>query len=403
MSFAPLAGAIVPMHPQPLHPHVPVPVALVVLSAILVVVVVGAAAPARPRVVAAREAGTSSWSGGLSTPQVILRALSVLVLVLVVVAGRFGIRDELENLAPALAIGAGWPLLVLGSLVLGSLWRWVDPWDALARVVDRGDVSEPPGHVWPAVVLAVPWLWFLSAYSRPLDPRAIGTALAAYTVVTLAGCLAFGRVRWLSSSEPLGLMLSWIGLVPKRQLAGWDPPRGAAALLGVSIAGLLFGAIRRTGLWTPVVERENASLITAVGLAGACLLGAAAAHLASRRWRAAGTSAAVVQVLVPVAAGVGIAVALARNRLSTSLQLLPGLLGDPLGRGWDLFGSPTVGLNAEPLGGTGLVAAQLCIIGAAHLFAAVAGTRSLVGDERLPVITVLAFSVAVSMTAIALH
>lgn len=403
MSFASLAGAIVPMHPQPLHPHVPVPVALVVLSAILLVVVVASTVPARPRDVAAHEATTSSWSGRLSTPQVIMRAVSVLMLVTVVVAGRFGVRDELENLAPALAIGAGWPLLILGSLVLGSLWRWVDPWDALARVVVRGDVSEAPGHVWPAVVLAVPWLWFLGGYARPLDPRAVGTALAAYTVVTLAGCLAFGRVRWLSSSEPLGLVLSWVGLVPRRQLAGWAPPRGAAALLGVAIGGQLFGAIRRTGVWTPVVEREDAPLITAISLVGACLLVGTAAQLATRLGGAAGTSAAVVQVLVPVAAGVVVAVALARNRLSTSLQLLPGLLGDPLGRGWDLLGSPTVGLNAEPLGSAGLVAAQLSVIGAAHLLAAVAGTRSLVGDERLPVITVLAVSAAVSMTALALH
>lgn len=403
VTFALPAVANLPMHPQPLHPHVAVPVALVALGAALVVVLVASAVPARPRDRAADEAAASSWTGRLSRPQVVVRTLSVLVLATVVVAGRVGARDELENLAPALVIGAGWPLLVAGSLVLGSLWRWLDPWDAVARVVVRGDTSESPGHVWPAVAMAVPWLWFVGAYDRPTDPRAVGLALAVYSVVTLAGCVAVGRIRWLSSSEPIGLLLSWVGLIPRRRLADWTPPRGAAPLLGAVIAGLLFGAVRRTGVWTPVLQLEQAPLIATAGLGAACLIGAGAAAFAARGSRTAGQRASVAQALVPVTAGVVIAVALARNRFSTSLQLLPGLLGDPLGRGWDLLGTPTEGLNAAPFGEAGLVALQLCVVGAAHLLAAVAGTRPLVGAERLPLIAVLAVSVAVSMTAIGLH
>jgi hypothetical protein len=404
MSSALLAGAFPPMlHPQPSHPHVAVPVALVALGAAMVVVVVASAVPSRSPDTVAREAATASWAGRLSTPQAAVRALSVLVLVIAVLAGRLGARDELENVAPALVIGAGWPLLVAGSLVVGSLWRWLDPWDALARVAARGDTSAAPGHVWTAVGLAVPWLWLLGASDRPLDPRAVGTALGVYSVVTVAGCVALGRARWLSSSEPIGLLLSWVGLVPRRQLTSWSPPRGAAALLGTVIGGLLFGAVRRTGVWTPVAQRDDAWLIAGGSLVAACLLAAAAALLATRAGRTEAQRAAVAQVLVPVAAGAVIAVALARNRLFTSVQLLPGLIGDPLGRGWDLLGSPTAGLHPSPLGAAGLVAAQLCVIGVLHLFAAIAGTRPLVGDERLPVIAVLAVSVAVSMTAIGLH
>jgi hypothetical protein len=402
VSFPLLVGSFaVMLHPQPSHPHVPVPVALVALGAAMVVVVVASAAPSGTLVAAADEPDNASWTGRLSAPQAAVRALSVLVLATAVVAGRLGTRDELENLAPALLIGAGWPLLVAGSLVAGSLWRWLDPWDALARVAAR-DESTSPGHVWPAVVLAVPWLWFLCAYDRPLDPRAVGTALALYSVVTVAGCVAMGRVRWLSSGEPIGLLLSWVGLLPRRRLAQWSPPLGAAALLGVVLGGLLFGAVRRTGVWTPVAQRDDALVYATGALVLACAAAGAAATLLARAGDVA-QRAAVAQVLVPVVAGVTLAVALARNRLFTSVQLLPGLLGDPLGRGWDLLGSPTDGLNASPLGAAWLVALQLGLIGLGHLFAAVVLTRPLVGDQRLPVIALLAVSVGVSMTAIGLH
>ena len=392
---------IISAHPVTSHPHVEVPTLLVVLATTAAVVIVAGAVPARQRPVAPATADVLVV-GRVDPPQSMLRAASVLVLVLIVVAGRLGVDDELENLAPALTIGAGWPLLVAGSLLLGTLWRRVDPWDALARVLIRGDRSEPASHVWPAVALALPWLWFLGVYSRPLDPRAIGAALAAYSVVTVAGCLALGRVRWLSAAEPLGLLLSWVGLLPRRGLTAWEPPRGAAALLGSVIGGLLFGVVRRTELWSGVAVRPAAVWWATAGLVGACAVGAAVGTFAARVGSAE-QRATVARALVPVAAGVMVAVALARNRFFTSVQLLPGLVGDPLGRGWDLLGSPTAGLDPSPLSAGGLVVLQLGVVAAAHLLAAATAPRALVGDERLPTIAVLGiFSVAAVWT-VSLH
>ena len=395
-------GAVISAHPESSHPHVDVPTLLVVLTTAGVVAIIASVVPARDRPAASDHPETSSWLGSLTLPQTLVRTLSVLALALAVVAGRAGVDDELENVASALTVGAGWPLLVVGSLVLGTLWRWLDPWDSLARVLTRHDTSDPAPHVWPALVLALPWLWFLGVYSRPLDPRAIGAALAAYSVVTVAGCLALGRVRWLSSAEPIGLLLSWVGLLPRRRLAAWEPPRGAAALLGAVICGLLFGVVRRTELWSGVAVRPDALVWTTVGLLGSCLVGALVGTLAARVGPAP-QGATVARALVPVAAGVVLAVALARNRLFTSVQLLPGLIGDPLGRGWDVFGTPTSGLNPSPLGAAGLVALQLGIVAVAHVLAAATAPRTLVGDERLPTIAVLAGFATVTLWALSLH
>lgn len=389
-------------HPDTSHAHVDVPTLLLLLVTAGLVVVIACVVPARQRPVPTDDPGTSSWSGALTPAQLVVRGLSVLVLALVVVAGRVGVADELENLASALAIGAGWPLLVVGSLLVGTLWRWLDPWDALARVLVAGDRSEPAAHVWPAAVVAVGWLWFLGVHAQPFDPRAVGAVLAGYSVLTLAGCLALGRVRWLSSAEPVGLLLSWVGLLPRRRLATWDPPRGAALLLGVVVGGLLFGVVRRTEVWSGVAVRPDATLWATAGLLGCCLAGAVVGEGASRLASEAGR-ATVARALVPVAAGVVLAVALARNRLFTSVQLLPGLVGDPLGRGWDVFGSPTAGLDPAPLGAAGLVALQLGLVVCALLLAAATAPRAVVGDERLPTIVVLSTATVAALWVLSLH
>lgn len=396
------ASPLLRAHPETAHPHVDVPVVVVVVGAVMVVALLATLVPAARRAPTSYAVPpTASWTGTLTVAQRLVRAVAVLLLVTAVAAGRVGVDDELENLAPALVVGAGWPALVLGSLVLGTLWRWLDPWDALARVVAPRDTSAPPDHVWPAVLLALPWLWFLAAWPRPLDPRSVGTALTAYTVVTLAGCLALGRARWLGSAEPVGLLLSWTGLLPTRHLAGWVPPRGAGALLGTVAGGSLFGAVRRTGAWSEVAARPDALLWSTSALLGSCLAGALVFSVVGR-----GTTeqrAVVVRTAVPVVAGVVLAVALARNRFTTSLQLLPGLLGDPLGRGWDLLGAPMEGLDPAPFGAAGLVALQLAVAVVGHALAAATAPRTLVGDERLPAIAVLAVSTAVSVTALSLH
>lgn len=397
-------------HPETSHPHVDVPVLLVLLAVVGAVVVVAVARRHRETAAPPGDASaTGSWAGSLGVPRLVTRTVAVALLAMAVVAGRVGVDDELDNLAPALVVGAGWPLLLIGALVAGPLWRWVDPWDTLARALERvllprGAASEPGAHVWPAVVVALPWLWLLAVHPRPLDPRTVGAALAAYSLFTVGGCLALGRARWLSSAEPVGLLLTWLGLVPRRRLGGWQPPRGAAALLGAITGGLLFAAVRRTELWSAVAVRSDAVWWASAALLGCSLLGAGLAEGAARvEARTTATpGAAVARALVPVAAGVALAVALGRNRFTTSVQLLPGLLGDPLGRGWDWLPAPTT-LDPAPLGAAGLVALQLGLVACAHVLAAALATRSLVGDDRLPAIGVLALSATASVLALSLH
>lgn len=345
----------------------------------------------------------ASWTGRLSAFQIATRVGAVALLALAIAAGRLGADDELENLAPALVVGTLWPLLVLASISLGAVWRWIDPWDSLARVVDSGDTESEAGHVWPAAAIALVWAWYLSAYGDTLDPRSVGAVLALYTVLTVAGSLAFGRVRWLSTAEPFGILLSWMALLPSGRLTAWRPPRGAEALLGVFAGGVLFGAVRRSELWGGLNTAENANVYAAVGVVAFSAAAFGVLKLMALAAEQAGARGAAAAAAVPAVAVIVVAVAMDRNRLTTSMQLLPQLLGDPFGRGWDLLGEAGRGLDPAPLGETGLVTAQLALLLVGYLVGAAVLARRLQRADRAPLALLLAVLMSASVVALVSH
>jgi hypothetical protein len=388
-------------HPLSEPFHLPVSPAVAADCAAVLVLAAAFAAPWR-EATAGRRAGRElrSWAGSLSPAQLATRAAAVALLVLAIAAGRLGVDDELENLAPALVVGAGWPLVVLATAALGPVWRWADPWDAIARALTRSESAQEPGDVWPAAAIALGWVWYLSAYEDPLAPRSVGAILAAYTILTVAGCLAAGRARWLASCEPFGIYLAWLAQLPRGRLVDWDPPRGSLALLGVLAGGVLFGAVRRSELWGDLNTVEAARLVATIGVAAAAAVAAGLlALMASTAERAA--RPAVARAAVPAVAGIIVAVAMDSNRLFTSVQLLPALLGDPFGEGRDLLGGAGAGLDPAPLGVTGLLIAQLAVLMAGYLAGAVVLARRVRRGARAPVAAGLSVLAGLSVIAVA--
>jgi hypothetical protein len=98
-----------------------------------------------------------------------------------------------------------------------------------------------------------------------------------------------------------------------------------------------------------------------------------------------------------------LAVAMDSNRLTTSVQLLPGLAGDPFGLGWDLFGAAGAGLEAQPFGVRGLLAAQVAVLVAGHVVGAIVLARAARRVARVPIAVVLAILANLSVLAVASH
>ena len=319
-----------------------------------------------------------SWGPPLGPWHVLTRTVAVALLVLAIVAGRVGSEDQLQNIATALMIAVAWPVLLAGSLAIGPVWRWVDPWDSTARLLQRDDGSSAVRSVWAAAIPAFGWVWYLGAYPDALEPRSVGLVVALYTLATVAGCLVVGRRSWLSRVEVFGLLFSWTAMVRRGRSTTWSPPAGAELVLGVLAGGLVFGAIRRSALWGGLNVVDGALVWATLG--AAVIAGGFAAMLwwLERRATEVGALGSIAPAAVPAVVAVALALSMYSDVLFTAISLLPGLAADPLGRGWDLFSwrLPLLGLCDESESTcVSLVAVQAAVVLAGAILGAVVLAR----------------------------
>ncbi|TAL26389.1 MAG: hypothetical protein EPN99_00305 [Frankiales bacterium] len=287
-------------------------------------------------------------------------AAAVAAVVLLVVA-RTGPDSELDNPAPALVVGLGWPLLLLLPALAGLLGLVQPTRSPAAATVDAR----------PAVAVAVVLAGAFVLPDSATRPDLVGTVVAAYALAVLAGSVAVGRAAVTARAEVLGLLASWLAV--GRGLPRWSPPRGALAVLAAFLGAAWFERYERTATWAAATpDRTDAvlGLAAALALAGA---GALLLHLATRRRGAPGTAAAV---LLPLVAGT--ALACVARRALISAQLLADQLAGPRA------------VEPDPLGVAGgqVLALALVVLGGG-LAGAVLARRTGQETARLPGVGVL--------------
>lgn len=129
---------------------------------------------------------------------------ATLFLLVLVVVGLTGPRDPLANPLP-LTIWTVWFVGFTFLLpVFGDLWRWVNPWAGLHRLLTEGRPPPLPlprflGHL-PAILGFLAFAWFMLADIAPADPARLAWAVLAYWVAMMAGTMAFGTA-WLDRGE----------------------------------------------------------------------------------------------------------------------------------------------------------------------------------------------------------
>ncbi len=337
------------------------------------------------------------------------RLAGLLLLGLVIVVGRVGPDDQLENLTPALVVGAGWPLLVVACALFGRVWWWIDPFDSLARVIapiGAGDGTVDPAQgripIWAATPAAALVVAYLTVWPNSLSPRTISNVLLVYTVVTLAGCLALGRRVWLPRAEILHVFLGWVARA-RRPRTAIEPGAGATVVLGVLAGGLLYGLVRDSPLLTTFAYGSLLELGTVVAVFAAVVAGLATRAEALQQRRPG--SRVVALAMIPATAALAVALGLARNRFTTSLQLLPALARDPFG----VRPNEAVpyAIDPRPLGHEGLLALQIAVLLLGHvvgmaLAARAAESPAAVSPMRavLPTLSVLGLTLAVAVAAV---
>lgn len=336
-------------------------------------------------------------------------ATGVVLLAVVVWSGFDGVQEPTDNFAPTFVYVIFWVGLVAASALLGDVFRPFNPWRALARAVAalaaRGRVPAPlpyPERLgrWPAVAGIALFACMELVVPGGSDPRNVAIAAIAYSVVTLVAMSVWGIDAWVDRGEafsayfglfarlsPFELRGRVLGVRrPLSGLTGLDARvPGTVALLATMIGSVTFDGATEGAQWPQIRQsiadflvRHSLPTTTATTLASvlgliACIALALAlygAGIALVRRAAGGESAAwvraaFVHTLVPIAAAyVG---AHYLSFVLTQGQAIVPLASDPLGHGWDVFGTAGDVVDYGVIGVTATWYAQVALVVTGHM------------------------------------
>lgn len=308
-------------------------------------------------------------------------AAGLALLALAEVAAIVGPDSGAANVAPVAVLVVWWVGLPIACLIAGDVMRALNPFVALVTLLGQHrDDPAPVAPPWTAAAFLSAFAWFFVAYHRPGSPRALAVFLAAYVVVAVAAGRRWGR-DWLATGEAFGALSASVALLsPWRRSSA--PPPGVASLMVVWIGSTAFDAFASTPFWVDVLGTSQGwsrTMLNTVGfvwitaiVAGVYLV---ALRLAERighgRAGEAETSArpplatTLGVALVPLALGWFLAHDL--TLLLFEGQNFLALVSDPVGRGWDLFGTINRTIDYGVVQATWVRWTQVGILAAGHI------------------------------------
>jgi hypothetical protein len=370
---------------------------------------------ARPPTAAPRRPQADQLASPLGTvachPALIL-ALRLVVLALFVVtvlAGLFGDQNPYRNIAPTLVWIIWWVGFAFVAAFVGDIWQLVNPWRTvfdgvqwLARALGADGAPRPyltyPERLgtWPACLLLLAFAWTELIYLNAASPFHIAALAIAYSALTWAAMIVFGRDVWLRNGEVFSLIFGTFGrfapVVVRDErllLRGFgtgliEGPRVSVSMMAfvlLLLASVLYDGLIGTGEWALLESAARARLPgvdgTAVRTAGLIafwllFLGAYLGICAVMSLVAGGDppselARGFVLTLVPIAIGYHVAHYVVF--LLIQGQYIIPLLSDPFGWGWNLFGTAGYRVDIALVGARFAWYAALAAIVTGHVFA----------------------------------
>ena len=345
----------------------PVPVWLAVYGAGIAVVLSFAALGVlwpQPRLRADRGRGNASFldSPWLRWPLRVLVLAASLVLLAAAFAGAAG---EERNPLPWFLYIVFWVGIVFVSLLLGPVWRVLNPLRTIHELVSRASGGDPDDGVrelpgswgyWPAAGWLAAFVWVELVMPDRANPRLLGVLLLLYALVNLGAAALYGA-RWFERGDGFEVYSTLVGRLapigrlpdgrvalrnPLDNLTGLRPEPGLVAVVVVLLGSTAYDGVTRTQWWQDLAGEANAFTGT-LALVGCCAFVAATYAAATRlsarpgKGDAAAMPAAFAHSVVPIAVGYAIA-------HYFSLLVLEGqqawiLASDPFATGADWFGT----------------------------------------------------------------
>jgi len=398
--------------PLPLSLYLTAAAVVVALSGVIALALARAEPPravAWPRLVIPRALATGIKAA--------LGLLGVALFALVIVAGLVGEQSPLRNIAPTFVWVIWWVGLAFVAALLGNLWPLLNPWATLHRWLlgrVRPRIAYPEGlGCWPAIVLFTIFIWIEVVWPRSEEPAVLAGVIIAYSLLTWSAMMLYGAEAWLRGGEALTVAFAMFGRFAPLAAAGERSlvlrPWGAGLLsqaplspsltifVVLMLGSVTFDGFMETEAWMAVVDRifeTDAAFPALIGLRdlfGTAVIGVESLAMAAFPWLLLAVFLAVVRLmrallgrndtwflagrlaltLLPIAIAYHLAHYL--SFLAIAGQLAIPLASDPMGFGWDLFG--TAGRVVDPglfsAGNAWFVALGAIVIG--HVVAVVLG------------------------------
>ncbi len=395
------APTVVLAHAVGVRTDLPVPLVAVLLAGALAVVVSFLALGALWRTSRLRPDGGAPVPGGVQrvvdSPVLrgVLRAVVLVATLFVVVVALLGPRESSFNLAPYAFYVTFWVGLVPASLLLGPVWRAVNPLRTLHAGLAR--ISGPaPGAgtsarlgLWPAAGVLLAYAWVELVFPDRAVPQTLGLLLVVHGVLQLVAALWYGP-DWFARGDPFEVYSTLLGrlavlgrradgrLVLRNPLDGADgtPAQpGLVAFVTVLVGSTAFDGVTRAtwyqsryGFDGGAVVTPTLGLLLVVGLvAGLYVLATTAAG------RSTGTPhapAAYAHSVLPIAAGYAVAHYFSLLLLEGQLTWI--LASNPFAQdGVDLFGTWRNEVDLAAISPGTIAAVQIAAIVLGHVLGVV--------------------------------
>ena len=290
-----------------------------------------------------------------------------------------------------------WVGLVPISLLLGQFWRATNPLrtihrglSAIARVdPEQGLLSLPAGiGVWPAAIGLFAFGWLELVQPDRTTLAVLRVWALAWLVILVLGAIVFWQ-RWIGAADPFEVYASTIAQMsifrrvgdqlrlvnPLAGLNAWRAPPGSTAVVAALLGSTAFDSFTNTSWWIQTVQNSalptvlwgTAGLLTMIIIVfvtfslGAAWMGRYGDRPAWEYPRL------MVGSLLPIV--LGYVVAHYATLLIVEGQRVAINFSDPLGRGWNTFGSAEMGVNSAIFNHpTGIAVMQACAIVGGHVF-----------------------------------
>ena len=335
----------------------------------------------------------------------------------IVWAGLAGSQTATANLAPTAIFVLVWVGIPFASVLLGDVFAAISPWRAVGRGVGwaagrvaGGNLPKPVEYPerlgrWPAAAGILAFAWIELVWTGRESPESLAIVALAYAALMLVGMSCFGVEKWCRNADAFGVAFGLFALLAPLDWSGrrcrlrWPvagslkmpQTAGAAAVVIVLIGTTSFDGFSQGGVWTgasglaqrftdafsglglgpeaAVQAGYTVGLLLVVGVvAGLYRLGVAGmARAGGGVPDAAKLARAFAHTLIPIA--FAYLVAHYFSLLAFQGQATAFLVSDPLGNGWDLFGTASATIDYGVLSANAIWYVQVAALVIGHVAA----------------------------------